>query len=276
MMLRGIVAGVCLLPPTFLMGATLPAVSRWVESTPEGVSWIGLLYGGNIAGAVVGSLVSGFYLLRFYNVATTTYVAVAVNAGVALLSVLIARAIPYEPAVASESEVARGESAHRTALGTWLVYVTIALSGMTALAAEVIWTRLLSLLFGATVYAFALILAVFLLGLGIGAGFGSSLARRLERPRAALGWCQILLCGAMAWTAYQLASSLPYWPINAGLGPPLLGCGCSLILCAASGPCCLPRFSGAPAFRWRWRLRPRASKSRPRRRQAPPRIKDSW
>ncbi len=217
MMLRGIVAGVCLLPPTFLMGATLPAVSRWVESTPEGVSWIGLLYGGNIAGAVVGSLVSGFYLLRFYNVATTTYVAVAVNAGVALFSVLIARAIPYEPAVAPEHEFASSESGHGTALDTRIVYVTIALSGMTALAAEVIWTRLLSLLFGATVYAFALILAVFLLGLGIGAGFGSSLARRLVRPRAALGWCQILLCGAMAWTAYQLASSLPYWPINAGL-----------------------------------------------------------
>ena len=32
---------VCLLPPTFLMGATLPAISRWVEATPRGVSWLG-------------------------------------------------------------------------------------------------------------------------------------------------------------------------------------------------------------------------------------------
>ena len=48
---RGLAAALCLLPPTLLMGATLPAISRWVESTPEGVSWLGFFYGGNIAGA---------------------------------------------------------------------------------------------------------------------------------------------------------------------------------------------------------------------------------
>ncbi len=61
---RAIVAGVCLLPPTILMGATLPAISRWVRATPEGVSWLGFFYGGNIAGGVFGSLAAGFYLLR--------------------------------------------------------------------------------------------------------------------------------------------------------------------------------------------------------------------
>ena len=85
---------------------------------------------------------------------------------------------------------------------------------MTALAAEVIWTRLLSLLFGATTYTFSLILAVFLIGLGIGSSVGSALARGLVRPRLALGVCQMLLCGAIAWTAYMLTESLPYWPIN--------------------------------------------------------------
>ena len=78
--------------------------------------------------------------------------------------------------------------------GAWAVYVAIALSGFTALGAEVIWTRLLSLLFGATVYTFSLILAVFLLGLGIGSSIGSAIARRIARPRLALGWCQMLLC----------------------------------------------------------------------------------
>src|SRR5262245_62108095 len=55
-LLRGLAAAICLLPPTMLMGATLPAVSRWVETTPQGVSWLGFFYGGNTAGAVVGSL----------------------------------------------------------------------------------------------------------------------------------------------------------------------------------------------------------------------------
>ena len=112
------------------------------------------------------------------------------------------------------SKAPASEFGNQPAPGAWAVYVAIALSGMTALAAEVIWTRLLSLLLGATVYAFALILAVFLLGLGIGASIGSALGGKMARPRAALGWCQILLCGAMAWTAYQLAKSLPYWPID--------------------------------------------------------------
>src|SRR5258706_6414756 len=52
LVLRGIVAGACLLPPTLLMGASLPAIARSLETTPEGVSWLGRLYSANIAGAV--------------------------------------------------------------------------------------------------------------------------------------------------------------------------------------------------------------------------------
>ena len=67
------------------------------------------------------------------------------------------------------------------------------------MAPKCIWTRLLSLLFGATIYTFSLILAAFLVGLGIGSSIGSSLARDMARPRVALGWCQLLLCAAIAW-----------------------------------------------------------------------------
>ena len=77
-----------------------------------------------------------------------------------------------------------------------------------------IWTRLLSLHFGATVYTFSLILAVFLVGLGIGSAAGATIARDIVSPKRALGWCQLLLCGAIAWAAYELTESLPYWPIN--------------------------------------------------------------
>jgi spermidine synthase len=204
---RSIVAAICLLPPTLMMGATLPAVARWVQTTPQGVSWLGFFYGGNIGGAVVGSLLAGFYLLRIHDMAFATYTAVALNVVVATLGLLIAKATSHEP-------VAEDPSAVRRAAGSTAVYITIALSGMTALSAEVLWTRLLSLLFGATVYTFSLILAVFLLGLGIGSTIGSALAGSVKQPRAALGWCQMFLCGALAWAAYMLTSSLPYWPIN--------------------------------------------------------------
>jgi spermidine synthase len=99
----------------------------------------------------------------------------------------------------------------------WPVYLTIALSGFTALSSEVIWTRLLSLLFGATVYTFSLVLAAFLFGLGIGSSVGAAIARNTTRPRMALGWCQMLLCAAIGWAAYQTMSSMPWWPINVEL-----------------------------------------------------------
>jgi spermidine synthase len=208
--LRAIVAGVCLLPPTILMGATLPAIARWVKTTPSGVSWLGYFYGGNLVGAVAGCLLAGFYLLRLFDMATATFVAVALNVVVALLALGIARATPYVPSAAGDRVVKAVPEAR-------LIYVAIALSGMTALGAEVVWTRLLSLLFGATAYTFSLILAVFLVGLGIGSTVGSELARRVAYPRAVFGWCQLLLCVTLAWAAYATGSSLPYWPINPSL-----------------------------------------------------------
>src|SRR5687768_5356775 len=208
--LRAIVAGICLLPPTMLMGATLPAIARFVEATPSGVSWLGYFYGGNIGGAVVGCLLAGFYLLRVFDMPTTTFVAVALNVAVALLALAIARVTDYAPADAPTV-------AARMTPESRLIYAAIALSGMTALGAEVVWTRILSLLFGATTYTFSLILAVFLVGLGIGSTIGSELARRTARPRVMLGWCQLLLCVTIAWAAHSMGSSLPYWPINPSL-----------------------------------------------------------
>src|SRR5215831_3375046 len=98
MLLRGLIAGICLLPPTFLMGATLPAISRWVETTPRGVSWLGFFYGGNIAGAVIGSLLAGFYLLRVHDISITTFVAVALNVTVSLVSLGLSKSTLYTAA----------------------------------------------------------------------------------------------------------------------------------------------------------------------------------
>jgi spermidine synthase len=207
LLFRGVAASLCLLPPTIMMGATLPAMSRWVETSPQGVAWLGYFYGGNTGGAVIGSLLAGFYLLRVHDMATATFVAVALNALVGGLALLVARATPNDV-------IETGPETTTAAPGAWAVYVAIALSGATALASQVIWTRTLSLLFGATVYTFSLILAVFLFGIGIGSSIGSILARSVERPRLALGWTQMLLCGAIAWAAYTLALSLPFWPID--------------------------------------------------------------
>ena len=86
MLMRALVCSVCLLPPTILMGATLPAIARWVQSTPTGVARLGLFYGANIGGAVIGCLAAGFYLLRLHDMATATFVGAAINGLVAVVS----------------------------------------------------------------------------------------------------------------------------------------------------------------------------------------------
>ncbi|PWU11013.1 MAG: SAM-dependent methyltransferase [Terriglobia bacterium] len=206
LILRGLVAAVCLLPPTLLMGASLPALARWIETTPRGVSWLGYLYSANIAGAVTGCLVAGFYLLRVYDMAVATYAAAALNFAVALVSFGLSARIPHKAAAAPGPPVRAARAA--------VIYFVIAISGLSALGAEVVWTRLLSLLLGATVYTFSIILAVFLIGLWAGSGAGSYLSRRLSDPAAALAACQILLAIAIGWTAYTLAHSLPFWPVD--------------------------------------------------------------
>ncbi|HEX3745146.1 MAG TPA: fused MFS/spermidine synthase [Bryobacteraceae bacterium] len=203
---RALICAICLMPPTILMGASLPAAARWVESTPEGVSWLGMLYGGNTAGAVFGCLLAGFYLLRVFDLTVATLVAAAINLAVGLSAMALVRK--------TATATSREDTLPAPAMGPWPIYVAIAISGATALGAEVVWTRLLGLLLGATVYTFSIILAVFLVGIGIGSAAASSLLRGNVRPRIAIGMCQLLLAGAVAWTAWILADYLPYWPVN--------------------------------------------------------------
>ena len=143
---------------------------------------------------------------------------------------------------------------------------TIALSGATALGAEVIWTRLLGLMLGATVYTFSIILAVFLVGIGdrqrgrVDAGVA---ARGI--PQALLGWSQMLLAGAIAWTAYMLAQFAALLADqSAALHQPLVHLP-DRHGALSVGACCRRRCCGARAFRWRWR-----------RRRARRAIRDGW
>src|ERR1700730_8272125 len=155
-LMRALIAAVCLLPPTLLLGASLPAIARYVESSPRGVSRLGYFYGANIAGAVFGCLFAGFYLLRVYDMPTATYVAVAINVAVAVLSYRLSTRTHYEPTPPCDSPA--GEASPPPASQGY-VYVAIGLSGVTALGAGVVWTRLLSVLLGRTGYTFSIILS---------------------------------------------------------------------------------------------------------------------
>jgi spermidine synthase len=211
--LRGAICALLLLPPTILMGATLPAIARWVESSPRGVSWLGILYTGNLVGAVLGCLIAGFYLLRVHDMAIATYVAATINVVLAVVVLALALTTRYRaPAAAHTAEHGAAAAADR-----WVIYVVIGLSGLTALGSQVVWTRVLALLLGATVYTFSIILAVFLIGLGVGSSVGAFLARTSARPRLALAICQLALVACVGWAAAMINASLPYWPIDTAL-----------------------------------------------------------
>src|SRR6201999_1879679 len=142
------------------------------------------------------------------------YVAVAIDMIVALASLGLSRITAYSP-TDRDSRIGRsmrnGDEPTKPFISPEAlpVYITIALSGATALAAEAVWTRMLSLLLGATTYTFSLILAAFLVGLGIGSSVGSMVGKSSKNPRFALGICQLMLTAAIAWAAYSMSNYLP-------------------------------------------------------------------
>jgi spermidine synthase len=140
--------------------------------------------------------------------AVATYVAATINIAVAAGAFLIAKRSAYTPTL---SDLKQSLSPSR---GSYAIYVAIAISGFAALGAEVVWTRLLSTLFGGSVYAFSIILAVFLAALGIGSSRASAMSRWSTNPRRDFGICQALLVMAIAWSIYMTNGSLPYWPVN--------------------------------------------------------------
>jgi len=215
MVLRGLFCAIALLPPTALMGASLPAIARWAKATPQGVSWWGLLYGINTGGAVVGCMLAGFFLMPRFDTVIATLTAVLINLIVAAVSFLAAKRIPDDStsasATAADTSVPMAAVTDKADL--WPIYLAVGMSGASAMGAQVIWTRNMGLMLGATVYAFSNILAAFLIGLGGGAALGA-LGAKGRSPRAALGWCQILAVFGMAWTAYNISTALPSWPID--------------------------------------------------------------
>jgi spermidine synthase len=207
-----IVASIPLLAPTMAMGATLPIATRDLMASRARDSGPGLLYAANLVGGVIGALVAGFYLLRLFDVNIAIWTAITIDFVVAGVAAAVAR----RGAAACEF---LGSPSEGNQPRTFNVYVAIGLSGAVALSAQLIWTRVLSLCFGATVYAFSLIAATFLIGLGTGSLVGTILCRGdTRRCRFLLAWCQILTCAAIVWSAHLLTEAIPYWPLGEAAG----------------------------------------------------------
>ena len=156
---RLLLAIVVLGPATVLMGGTLPAAARAIASNDDGGRRrVALLYGANTLGAVAGTLVSTFYLLEALGNRRTLFVAVVVNVVVATLAIVSAETT----AVESDADVKAAAGPPHSVL------VACAVVGFAFLLMELVWYRMLAPLLGGTTFTFGLILAVALLGIGLG------------------------------------------------------------------------------------------------------------
>ncbi len=194
-----------LLIPTALMGATLPLLARYaVRSDDELGGRIGLLYAINTLGAILGTLVAGFFLLPAIGLFRTVLVGVFVNFLVFLIAALLARSHTALPRVS-------GPSGSRFA---WrradVVLVLILFSGVTSFAYEVLWARLFNQILGGSVYAFSTMLASFLTGITLGSALASRFATSKERAVLGFGLTQLGIA-VFSLLAFAGLDHLPAW-----------------------------------------------------------------
>jgi spermidine synthase len=182
---------VVLLVPTFLMGGTLPVLTRFfTRSVDEVERKVGVLYALNTFGAAAGTLAAALVLIPYLGNLRTTLIIAGINIAIGVFAIWLdgreigARTADFDSSLAPEEgnsvvlppvsvEVAR--PADRLVLGT------LAVSGFVSMLYEVAWTRALTAIIGSSTYAFSIMLVTFLAGIAL----GSSIVGRF-RPVANL------------------------------------------------------------------------------------------
>lgn len=211
MLIRFLLCFGILLIPTILMGGTLPVLSKYLGSSLTSLTErLGRLYAANTLGAVGGAFAAGLVILPRLGIRDTTLLCVALNIGIAIVAMLLSRAAHGGPGLISPlparqvGEQPCGVGVSRHILATFMV------TGFCALAAEVVWTRMLSLTLGTTVYAFAVMLTVFLLGLGSGSAAFARLAQRTRYPVRVLGLA-IAAIGFSVFLSLIIFGNIPFF-----------------------------------------------------------------
>jgi spermidine synthase len=216
-LLEFIASALLMLPATMLMGATLPIIGSWAIGGRQAriIPDVSALYGLNTFGAMTGCLFAQFLGIKHLGVGGTTWIAVGLNLAVPVLCFTLAprgdTAPGKTPAARGPRENNRQEEIVPRGLSV-LMLVIFAYSGMASLASEILWTRVLVFPLGSTLYSFALILAVFLLGIALGSALAdkvlgdSRLAFKFLVVELAIGVVCIAMLPAfdhmLAWTAW--------------------------------------------------------------------------
>ncbi len=166
---RFVLALLVLLPPTMLMGGTLPALTRALSQRLAGLGGrVAALYGTNTMGAMIGAMAGGFLLIPAVGIRHSIYLTAVLNLAIALVAwalYLAGRANEPLEAEAPHPETVAAPLLPRAAVWLLLAY---GLCGAASMIYEVGWTRVLALSLGTSTYAFSTMLAAFLAGIGLG------------------------------------------------------------------------------------------------------------
>lgn len=178
---RFFIALLPMLLPTFLMGGTLPILSEHFSRAGKlPYLKVGSLYSLNTFGAMVGTAAAGFVLIEQLGLQNTIWLAAAINIVIfILLTALVSqRTLHWQTGISTEAEP--------VILQHYLLPIFFA-TGFAALGLEVCWTRLLVLHFGSSVYAFSVMLLIFLMGVAVGAFVGGWIAQHYRYSELWLG-----------------------------------------------------------------------------------------
>ena len=235
-LLRILIAVLILLPPTFLMGGTLPVLARFLVRRHARLGrGLGLLYGVNTLGAAAGVVVAGFALIPELGLLASTGVAVVGNLVAGASALALGKWLPKTVRPAADPATAIPPAAAVAArrapeMGGGVLAAIFALSGFAAIGCELFWARALLHFLGNSTYAFSAMLSTYLFGLAAGSWAGGRLADRVASPARLLGWVLTAVGAAVAATVPLIWNALPALIETALFNPPFPDWGRSILL----------------------------------------------
>src|SRR5712692_9261797 len=217
---RFALAAIVLLIPTALMGATLPVLAAAVGASQSRRNSITTLYACNLAGAIAGTIAAGFFLLPYFGVRATIWIAAATNVVIGVAAFLI-------DSKASKLEIIAGQNVAEELISTpasslaansarfWLACAVV--SGFVTISMQIVWSRVLAMIIGSSTYAFSIVLALFLAGLAFGAYLISTTKNRDWRSLRRTVFVVEILTASALFISIRVASAVPALLVKAGL-----------------------------------------------------------
>ena len=182
-----IISSLLLLPPSLLLGATFPLMSSgFIRTFPgEPGKSLALLYFSNSIGAALALPLSAFFLIAHLGLPGTLSLAASINLLIAVVVWVLAR-----PRITDSKPVVTSSSG---LTGAHLFLTLSFFTGMASFIYEVTWIRMLSMVLGASTYAFELMLSAFITGLAIGGYVVHKKIDRMNNPALYAAGVQIAM-----------------------------------------------------------------------------------